>query len=145
MKCDDWGLGVGVSLCRVWKVIYCCMFHISLALLHTLLNKCHYVDEWVKEEQKHKILERNTQQRGPVGTWLLEKQCKDADWIRLAQRSGPWRILHSTANRRGAEIFQKIWKQPKNVRRLEAEGQQAPRRGPTSIRRHFMTSVIRAT
>ena len=56
-----WG---GVSLCRVWKVIYCCVFHISVALLHTIMNKCHYIDEWGEEEEQHKILERNTQQLG---------------------------------------------------------------------------------
>lgn len=64
---------MGVSLCRVWKVTYCCVFHISLALLHTLINKCHCVDEWVKEEEEHKILERNTRQKGAVRTWFVEK------------------------------------------------------------------------
>jgi hypothetical protein len=48
------------------------MFHISLAALHTLINKCHYGDEWVKAE-KHKILERYSQQKGPVETLSLEK------------------------------------------------------------------------
>lgn len=66
---------MGLSLCRVWKVTYCCMFHISLALLHTLINKCNSGDEWVKEEkEQHKILERNAQQKGPVGTWFVEKR-----------------------------------------------------------------------
>jgi hypothetical protein len=34
-----WG-GWRESLCRVWQMIYCFMFHISVALLQTLVNKC---------------------------------------------------------------------------------------------------------
>ena len=97
---------MGVSLCRVWKVIYCCMFHISLALLHMLLNKCHYVVEWV-EEEKHKILERNTQQKGPVGTWFLEKHSARMrtgfGWLSVAASGGLFKAQHNA----GAHIFSK--------------------------------------
>jgi hypothetical protein len=66
------------------------MFHISLALLRTSISKCHYVDEWLKEQ--HKILERNPQQKGPVWTWFLEKYSirmrTGFGWLSLATPGG---------------------------------------------------------
>lgn len=64
---------------------------------------------------------------------LRATQCKDADWIRLAQSSGPWRTLQSTVNCWGAQSLQKIWKPRKNFSLLDAEVQKFHAEGPQTL------------